>query len=692
LILAFTRLIGRGGALLGEALLQILGLLLMIQKLFSVLHLVVVSLAAIYLSAPAVRAQDQLPPPWQGADVGATGAAGTSLYSSSVQSSYGNVVGGTFTVSGSGSDIFNGSDQFHFVSQRITGDTTIIARVTSVGNTNTWAKAGIMIRQSLSASSNFVDAIVTPSSVAQINYRNAATPNCGWVSGTGYTVTWLKLVRIAGNVTAYSAPDSSNTPGAWTQMGSPEPIAIGTAYVGMCVVSHSPGTLCAAAFDSVSLSNVQAVSADSLVDSIGVNTHFGWTGVYTNNYSTAKSLLVGLGVRHHRDGFNSHNADLAASGIKTLVVADCPPGTNQTSSYFTSTLIPQIKAVGAGSVVESLEGPNESNYYWSLLNETYYGLGWPTGPLWWLGDLDVALKADPATASLPLYSMTLWSGSQYAPGQLAPYADYGNFHPYPNQGNATCWAFDYDGIPHTATSSYIQCGQQPSNNIDEFNVAFDEQSPQTGTKPMVATETGYTTGTGWHSVSQVAFAKYIPRLVTEYFRRGIRRTYLYEFLDQGADQADPEQNFGLVYNSLTPKPAYTALKSLIGLLAEPGASFTPGSAAYSVSVSDPGYFYRTWYVHHMLLQKSNGTFYLLIYHEVADSATCDAGGANIATTARDLHPPAMPTSISLPNRSGNVTVYSYNTTTWQLTQSTLPIVSGAVTLNVPDTVTVIAFH
>jgi hypothetical protein len=58
-------------------------------------------------------------------------------------------------------------------------------------------------------------------------------------------------------------------------------------------------------------------------------------------------------------------------------------------------------------------------------------------------------------------------------------------------------------------------------------------------------------------ISTSAQAKYIPRLFAEYFRNGIARTFVYEFYDEGTNPADQEQNFGLINNDLTPKPAYT---------------------------------------------------------------------------------------------------------------------------------------
>ena len=55
---------------------------------------------------------------------------------------------------GSGSDIWERADGFRFVYRALTGDGTVEAQVASLQNTNGWAKAGVMIRESLAAGSS----------------------------------------------------------------------------------------------------------------------------------------------------------------------------------------------------------------------------------------------------------------------------------------------------------------------------------------------------------------------------------------------------------------------------------------------------------------------------------------------------------------------------------------------------------
>lgn len=83
-----------------------------------------------------------LPAPWVTQDIGAVGATGSATYSS-----------GTFTVTGSGADIWGTADEFRYVYQTASGDCEIKGRVVTQGNTNPWAKSGVMIRETLTAGS-----------------------------------------------------------------------------------------------------------------------------------------------------------------------------------------------------------------------------------------------------------------------------------------------------------------------------------------------------------------------------------------------------------------------------------------------------------------------------------------------------------------------------------------------------------
>ena len=61
-----------------------------------------------------------------------------------------------------GTDIWNNADQFRFAYKTLTGDGTMVARVESIGNSNVWAKGGVMIRQSVQPGSVHAFMPITP--------------------------------------------------------------------------------------------------------------------------------------------------------------------------------------------------------------------------------------------------------------------------------------------------------------------------------------------------------------------------------------------------------------------------------------------------------------------------------------------------------------------------------------------------
>jgi|GEM_PF-6819538 len=162
------------------------------------------------------------------------------------------VSGTTHTVKGSGSDIWNNSDQFHFSYRTLSGNGTLVAKVVSLGNTNAWAKAGLMFRETTSGNSRNVMVNVTPSNGVLLQKRmnpGEATTNT-IVSGKAVP-QWLKLTRSGNTFTGYLSADGTN----WTQVGSP--VVFGsfssTALVGLAVTSHNSGAVTTAVFDNVTI-------------------------------------------------------------------------------------------------------------------------------------------------------------------------------------------------------------------------------------------------------------------------------------------------------------------------------------------------------------------------------------------------------------------------------------------------------
>ncbi|MHC4206743.1 MAG: PA14 domain-containing protein, partial [Planctomycetota bacterium] len=159
---------------------------------------------------------------------------------------------GTYTMTASGTDITGSSDEFHYAYKILTGAGSIIARVDSVDNTNEWAKAGVMIRETLDADSAHAMAFVTPEQGVVFEYRAAAGQDNVGNAGQGPEVTapyWIKIERdVAANFTASASVDGST----WEMMGAWENIPMAAnVYIGLALTSHDADLTCQAVFSNV---------------------------------------------------------------------------------------------------------------------------------------------------------------------------------------------------------------------------------------------------------------------------------------------------------------------------------------------------------------------------------------------------------------------------------------------------------
>jgi len=164
---------------------------------------------------------------------------------------------GTYTMTGSGTDIWDVSgigtgyhDEFHFAYKTLTGSGSIVARVVSVENTNGWAKAGVMIRETLDADSKHAMAVVTPLQGVSFQRRNdtggtSAADTTGGISAPH----WVKIERdLSGNFAAYQSTNGSN----WQMVGLPDNISMtSNVYIGLAVTSHDAALTCQAVFSNV---------------------------------------------------------------------------------------------------------------------------------------------------------------------------------------------------------------------------------------------------------------------------------------------------------------------------------------------------------------------------------------------------------------------------------------------------------
>jgi hypothetical protein len=323
----------------------------------------------------------------------------------------------------------------------------------------------------------------------------------------------------------------------------------------------------------------QARPAASFLDSLGINTHVNYLDTAYGRFAEiVRPRLVELGIRHIRDGslpdvplYYDRLRELGNLGIRSTLIAT--PG-------FISPEQAVAVARRLGRAQEALEGPNEFDInrdpaQWVPVVRDYQQ------------QLFQRARADSATRNLPVLGPSFVSPEASSQvGNLAPWCTHGNMHPYTHPRPP--------GGP--AVLADLALRRRPFHAL-----------------PMMATESGFPTGSpaSDRSVSPQAQARYLPRMFLEYFNLGIVRTFAYELLDQRAEPANSEANFGILRSDGTPKPAFVALKNMIAVLREPTTAPTRPAVAFDYRLGSlPDYVHRT------LLRKRDGRLYLILWQEV----------------------------------------------------------------------------
>ena len=188
------------------------------------------------VTATSTAATGALPAGWQATDIGAVGKAGTASAS-----------GGTFTVSGAGADLWGSADAFRFAYRQLAADGTIVVRVATVQNVNAWTKAGVMIRQALSAGSAHAAIYVSPSRGISFQRRPSSGALTVATTVTGAAPAYVKLARAGSVVTASTSNDGTT----WKTVGQQTVSLSGAVWVGLAVSSHDATQKAAATFDHV---------------------------------------------------------------------------------------------------------------------------------------------------------------------------------------------------------------------------------------------------------------------------------------------------------------------------------------------------------------------------------------------------------------------------------------------------------
>ena len=195
---------------------------------------------------------------------------------------------GSYTMTAYGADIWDQADEFHFAYQQLSGAGAIIAKVESLEQTHNWAKAGVMIRDTLDPNSAHAMMIVTPTQGLTFERRTSASQSTSRTRQAGITAPqWVKVERdIYGNVIASYSSDGNT----WTELGG-DVITMNTPmYIGLALTAHNAGAACEAKFSNVSTTGT-----------VGAQ----WTnqdiGILSNDAAPMYVTLNGIATVYHDD-------------------------------------------------------------------------------------------------------------------------------------------------------------------------------------------------------------------------------------------------------------------------------------------------------------------------------------------------------------------------------------------------------
>jgi hypothetical protein len=302
---------------------------------------------AIFAAAPAAS----MPSGWSNADVGSV--AGTGTAGSGDGSSWSTVSGGY--------DVAGNADALNFTYRALTTDATILARVNTVEPTANAAKAGLMIRQDLTAGSKFAAIMLNAGGGYGIDLRSRTVANAGYTyqSALGNVTApyWLRLARSGNTVVAsYSADGSSFTTAATINLS-----LSGTFYVGMAVSSFSTTQLNTSTFTNVAVgTNVPTVATPASANpnpvTAGTSTNLSVLGADTGGESSLTYTWSATGpgaVTYSANGTNhakNTTATFSAAGSYTFTATIANAGGLVTTSSVSVTVNAVLTAVSIAPV------------------------------------------------------------------------------------------------------------------------------------------------------------------------------------------------------------------------------------------------------------------------------------------------------------------------------------------------------
>src|SRR6267142_1956207 len=184
-------------------------------------------------------------------DVGAVRHAGSVEYDAAKRS---------YTIAGSGENMWFATDVFQFVWKKASGDVTLTADISFIGKgVNEHRKAVLMVRQSLDADSAYADVALHGSGLTSLQYRVEKGAATHEIEANVSAPKRLRIVKRGAYFSMWLTDESGEfkPAGGSTRIALKEPF-----YVGIGVCSHDKDVVESAVFSNVELKATALATAE----------------------------------------------------------------------------------------------------------------------------------------------------------------------------------------------------------------------------------------------------------------------------------------------------------------------------------------------------------------------------------------------------------------------------------------------
>jgi len=282
---------------------------------------IVPALACLWLPAYAAPAAALLGIFDDHADVGSVLHAGSVEYDASKR---------TYTIAGSGENMWFASDAFHFVWKKVSGDVTLTADISFLGSGGeAHRKAVLMIRQSLDADSPYADVARHGDGLTSLQARDEKGVNTSEIQSAVKAPARVRIARRGEYFYIWVAGEGEELQLSGGSMRVPmhDPF-----YVGIGVCSHNKDTVEKAVFSNVDLtvgaSSEAAPKLYSTLETVPLSGDRRVTYVAPGRLSAPFWTADGAALVFHRDGRMER---IPATGGKPEAAEATPPGHEEQS-------------------------------------------------------------------------------------------------------------------------------------------------------------------------------------------------------------------------------------------------------------------------------------------------------------------------------------------------------------------------